>query len=97
MFDLILTPRSFTKRETEQARQAIEATMGLLPNVKRVVLTLTFAGFDVPEYQEKEIVARALDWASPLKGFPGLSLEGDDYATDQRTRIMGEVRRALGC
>ncbi|KAL8702853.1 MAG: hypothetical protein Q9201_003994, partial [Fulgogasparrea decipioides] len=90
MFGVILASSPFTKHETEQARQAIEAAMGLLPNVKRVVLTLTLAGFDVPEYQEKEIVARVLDWASPLKGFPGLSLKGDDYATDQRTRIMGE-------
>ena len=97
MFGMILTTSIFTKRETEQARQAIEAAMGLLPNVKRIVLTLTLSGHDVPECQEKRIVACALDWASPLKGFPGLSLEGDDYATDQRTRIMGEVRRALGC
>jgi hypothetical protein len=61
------------------------------------VLTLTFAGHDVPEYQVKEIVTRALKIASPLRGFAGLSLEGADYENAQRTRIMREVREALGC
>jgi len=69
----------------------------LLPNIKRVVLILTFAGHDVPEYQVKGIVARALKIASPLRGFTGLSLEGADYETAQRTRIMREVSEALGC
>lgn len=71
--------------------------MDLLPNVKRVILTFTFAGFDVPEYQVKEIVACALMVASPLRGFAGLSLEGWDYETAQRARIIREVREALGC
>ena len=71
--------------------------MDLLPNVKRVVLTLTFSGHEVPEYQVKDIVARALNIASPLRGFAGLSLEGAEYETDQRTRMTREVREALGC
>ncbi len=96
MFGLFCTPGPFTLRDEEKARQAIETVVDPLPNVKRVVLTLTFAGHDVP-YQVKEIVARALKIASPLRGFAGLSLEGADYENTQRTRIMREVREALGC
>ena len=97
MFGLFCTPGPFTLRDEEKTRQAIEALVDLLPNVKRVVLTLTFAGHEVPEYQVKEIVARALKIASPLRGFAGLSLEGADYENAQRTRIMREVREVLGC
>ena len=97
MFGLFCTPGPFTLRDEEKARQAIEAVMDLLPNVKRVVLTLTFAGHDVPEYQVKEIVARALKIASPLIGFADLSLKEADYENAQRTRIMREVREALDC
>lgn len=97
VFGLLCTPGAFTVRDEEKARQAIEAVVDLLPNIRWVVLTLTFAGHDVPEYQEKEIVARALKIASPLRGFAGLSLEGADYEHAQRTRIMREVREALGC
>lgn len=68
MFGLFCTPGPFALRDEEKARQAIEAVVDLLPNIKQVVLTLTFAGHDVPEYQVQEIVARALKIASPLRG-----------------------------
>ena len=97
MFGLFCNPLSFSLRSEEQARQAIEAVVELLPNLKRVVLTLTFAGLEVPEDQVKDVVARALKLVSPLRGFAGLSLEGAEYDTAQRTRIMREVREALGC
>ncbi len=42
-------------------------------------------------------MTRALKIASPLRGFAGLSLEGADYENAQRTRVMREVREALGC
>ena len=70
--------------------------MKLLPNLKQVVLMLLLSGFDVPEYQVKDVVARALKIASPLRGFAGLYLEKTDELTAQRTRIMREVREALG-
>lgn len=97
MFGLLCTPGPFTLRREEKARLAVEAVVDLLPNVKRVILTLTFTGHDVPEHQVKEIVARALKIASPLRGFAGLSLEGADYESAQRTRVLREVREALGC
>lgn len=96
MFDLRSTPGPSTLSEEEESRQAIEAVVDLLPNVKWVVLTLTFGGHDVPEYQVKEVVARALKIASPLRVFAGLSLGVVGYETAQRTRIMMEVREALG-
>ncbi len=83
MFGLLCTPGPFTVRNEEKGRQAMEAVVDLLPNVKRAVLTLTFAGHDEPEYQVKEIVTRALKIASPLRGFAGLSLEGADYENAQ--------------
>ena len=71
--------------------------MDLLPYAKLVELTLTFAGHDAPECQVKEIVARALKIASPLRGFAGLFLDSFEDETAQRTRVMREVREALGC
>lgn len=97
MFGLFCIPGPFTLRDEEKARQAIESVVDLLPNVKRVVLTLTFAGYEVPEYQVKEVATRALKIASPLRGFAGLSLRGADCKSAQRTRTMREVREALGC
>lgn len=82
-----------TKRE--QDRRLRRWT--LLLNVKRVDLTLTFAGYDVPEYNPKKIVARSLIQASPLRGFAGLSADRAAYKSDQRTHYMKEVREALGC
>jgi hypothetical protein len=55
MFGLLCTPGPFTVRNEEKARQAMEAVVDLLPNVKRAVLTLTFAGDDEPEYQVKKL------------------------------------------
>lgn len=97
MFGLDATPGPSTLRDEEKARQAIEAVVDLLPNVKRVVLMLSFTGHDVPEYQSKGIVARPLNLASPLRGFANLSLEGADHETDQRTRNLREIREALCC
>lgn len=96
-FGLFTTTGPFTPSIEEEARQVIEAVVELLPNVKRVVLALWFAGFDVPEYQVKELVTRALNIASPLKGFAGLFLEEVDRETAQRIRIIREVREALAC
>ncbi len=49
MFGLLCTPGPFTVRNEEKGRQAMEAVVDLLPNVKRAVLTLTFAGHDEPK------------------------------------------------
>lgn len=97
MFGLQCTPNRFTLLDEEDERQAIEAVMKLLPNIKRVELTLTFMGFEVPDYQVKEIVARALKIASPLRDVGGLVLIGADDENAQRTYIMRELRDVLGC
>lgn len=96
-FGFFSTPGRFALRDEEKAGQVIQTVMDLLPNVKQVVLTLTIDGFDVPEYQAKENLDRVLRIASPLKGFAGLSVDGSDHETAQRTRTMREVREALGC
>ena len=82
--------------DEEERRQGIEAVMKLLPNVKRVGVTLSFVGHAIPEYQVKGLVARALRIASPLRRFDGLVLDGRNETT-QRVRILREVREALGC
>ena len=71
--------------------------MDLLPNIKWVVLRLAFVGCDLPEHQIREIVARVLKIVSPLRGFAGMSLDYFHSEGAQRTRILGEVREALGC
>lgn len=83
--------------DEEKERQVIEAVMASLPNVKRVQLMISITGFDVPEHKVKDIVACALQIASPLSGFAGLSLAENAFETDQRTRVMREVGEALGC
>ncbi|MCJ1338398.1 hypothetical protein MMC09_003685 [Bachmanniomyces sp. S44760] len=90
---------SFTEHlfhREEEARQAVETVMNLLPNVKYVVLKFMFAGHEVPQRREKEAVARALKIASPLGGFANLSVEGASYSA-QGARITRSVREALGC
>ncbi len=82
--------------DEEERRQAIEAAVKLLPNLKRIGLTLSFVGRTVPDYQVKELVARALRIASPLRDFDGLVLEGSNE-TPRRVRILREVREELGC
>ena len=87
----------FTAGGEEERRRGFEAAVKLLPNVKRVELTLYFIGHAVPDHQVKELVACALRTASPLRGFDGLILKGPINETAQRTRIWREVREALGC
>ena len=93
---LFCNPLPHSLRDEEETRQTIEAVVELLPNLKQVVLSLCLSGHDVLEYQVKDVVARALRIASPLRGFAGLYLEEFDELTAQRTRIMSEVREALG-
>ena len=88
---------TLTSAGEEEHRQAFEAAVKLLPNVKRVELTLGFIGLTVPDHQVKELVAIALRTASPLKDCTGLVLKGRTNETAQRTRIFREVREALGC
>lgn len=95
--NLVSTPGPFTRGDEEQRRQAFEAAVELLPNIKRVELTLNFIGRAVPDYQVKELVARALRTASPLRKFDRLTLKGPGLETAQRMRIWREVREALGC
>lgn len=98
MFGMFSAPMPVTLRNEEKTRQVFEAVVKLLPNVKRVTLSLSFSGYDVPEFQVKEVVARALNVASPLTSFAHISLEGATYEESaQRTRLMREVREALGC
>ena len=87
----------FTANGEEGRRRGFEAALELLPNVKRVELTLNLIGHVVPDHQVKELVACALRTASPLRGFEGLILKGSINETAQRTRIWKEVREALGC
>lgn len=88
---------AFTPGREEERRQSFEAAVKLLPNFKRVELTLCFIGLTVPDYKVKELVAIALRTASPLKDCTGLVLKGNTNETAQRTRIFREVREALGC
>ncbi len=90
------TPGPFAHSDDEKVRQAFEAVVKLLPNVRRVQLTLSLGGFKVPDYQVKEVVNRAMRKASPLRDIAGLVL-GGTTETAQRMRIMSEVREALGC
>lgn len=86
----------------ELRRQELEATVKLLPNVKRVKLTLAFLNRTVSDYQVKELVAIALNTVSPLKKYTGLVLKEGRTSnrrtpiSAQRTRIFREVRKALG-
>lgn len=93
----LLTWESTPGPRGENAKQVIEAVMGLLPNVKRVVLTLSISGFDVPEHQVQNLVASALKVARPLSGFAGLFMAEYAFETDQRARVIKEVREKLGC
>ena len=95
--NLLCTPGSFTPGDEEWRRQAFEAAVKLLPNIKRVELTLNFMGRAVPDYQVKDLVTRVLWTASPLRKFDGLVLKGPGNETAQRMRILREVREALGC
>ena len=88
-FNLHNPTESSTFRGEEKAKQAMEAAVDLLPNIRRVVLTLTFSGHDVPEDQVEEVVTRALNATRPLRRFPGLSLKGFDAQSAQQTRILG--------
>lgn len=81
----------------ETRRQVLEAVVKLLPNVRRFELTLAFFGLEVPDYQVKEVVARVLRIASPLRDITGLVLQGSKDDSAQRTRIIREVCEALGC
>ena len=87
----------FTLDYEEERRQGFEAALKLLPNVKRVELTLEVSGLTVPEYQVKELVARALRIVSPLRDFDRLILKGSGDETAQQKRIWRKVREALGC
>ena len=87
-----------TTRFEEKCRQGIEAAVKLLPNVKRVELTLGFRGRRAPDHQVKELVAFALMTASPLRGLDRLVVkEPINEINPQRMRIRMEVREALGC
>jgi len=90
-------PGPFTLSDEEKWRQALEAAVLWLPNIRRVELTLALCGHDVPNWQVKEVVTRAIKIASPLRDIPGLILRGDSNEGSQRIRIIREVREALGC
>ena len=95
--NILSTAGPFTPSDEEQRRQVFEAAVELLPNLKQVELTLNFIGRAVPDYQIKDLVARALRTASPLRKFDRLILKGPGLETAQRMRIWREVREALGC
>lgn len=97
MFNIRCQPGPFTVSDEEMRGRAVEAVMGLLLNVKGVELTLCFVGLEVPEWQVKEIVGRALKIASPLRNMRGLVVRGAEDQNAQRTHILREIRQALGC
>ena len=97
MIVLRITPGPFTYSDEEARRQAVEAVVKLLPNVRRFELTLAFVGLEVPDYQVKDVVNRAVRIAGPLRDIAGLVLRGASNENAQRTRIMKEVGEALGC
>ena len=89
---------AFIPAREEERRQGFAAAVKMLPNVKRVELTLSFLDKTVPDYEVKKVVAIALKTLSPLKHYTGLVLkEGRTNKSAQWTRIIREVREALGC
>lgn len=97
MFNIRCTPGPFTVSDEEMRERAVEAVMGLLPNVKGVELTFSFVGFEVPEWQVKEVVGRALRIAGSLRDRCGVVVRGAEDQNAQRTHILREIREALGC
>ena len=87
----------FTLDYEEERRKGFKAAIKLLPNVKRVELTLEVSGITVPEHQVKEVVARALRIVSPLSKSDRLILKNSGDETPQQNRIWRKVREALGC
>ena len=87
---------NFTLEYEEERRQGFEAVVKLLPNVTRVELTLEVSGSTVPDYQVKELVARALRIVSPLGNIHRLILKRPGYENAQENRIWREVCEALG-
>ena len=87
----------FTLDYEEERRKGFEAAVKLLPNVKRVELTLEVSGITVPEHQVKELVARAFRIVSPFRKVDRLILKDHGDETAQQNRIWRKVREALGC
>ncbi len=87
---------SFTAQDDEEPRLAIEAAVGLLPNIQRIEVTIACVGHDVPEYQVMEVVDRVLKELGPLRDMPGVIICEGSNDTKQRAHIINEVRKALG-
>lgn len=90
-------PNPFTAEDDEKQRRALEAVVALLPNIKRVEVSLAVFDRDVPDWQVKDVVTRALEKLGPLRDLPGLSIRGGFNENSQRARIVRKVREALGC
>lgn len=88
MIVLRSAPGPLTHIDEETRRLALQVVVELLPNVRRIELTLTFVGLDVPDYQVKEVVTRAVRIASPLRDTAGLVVRGASNENAQRMRIM---------
>ena len=86
----------FTLDSEEKQRQAFEALVQLLPNMRHIKLTLSIVGPDVRESQYDRMVSRILTMLSPLKGAIVLVLEKSSNENAQRTRISSELREVLG-
>ena len=97
MIMLRCAPGSSNRSYEEKWRQALEAVVELLPDVRQVELTWALIGPKVPDYQGKEVVARAVRIVSPLIGIASLVVRGDSNKGAQRMRIVREVREAFGC
>jgi len=95
IFILTSTLGPFTYSKEEMRRRALEAVVKLLPNIRRVELTLAIIGREVPDYQVKGVVFRAIRIVSPLRDITSLVLRGANYTNTQRMRIIREVREAL--
>lgn len=88
----------FTHSDDEKLRQALEAVIKLLPNIRWVELSSSaLVGCEVSAYQVTEVVNPAIRIASPLRGISGLVLQRASNENAQRMCILREVREAFGC
>ena len=97
VFSIRCTPGPFTASDQEERARGVEAVTGVLPNIKEAEVTFGFVGLDVPESQVEEVVGRALSIVKPLRDRCALVVKGAEDQTEQRTRILREIRRALTC
>lgn len=71
--------------------------LNLLPNISHIEASVALIGHDVPKWQISKVVNRILRILGPLKDASELTFRGGFNVNKQRSRILEEVREALGC